>query len=215
MTLLVDECRWPWRGRLWCHLVSDRDLAELHAFARRLALPRRAFQGDHYDLDERGRRRAMDLGAQAVPSRELLGRLRDAGLRMSPASRRAVAAVEPARLAPADWLGRPVDVVVDHEVGSPLFDGAPSPVNLGHVPGTLGWARLPVAAYLLGPATPLEEASGVVVGVLRRHDDLEDRLAVAASAGRAGESQRAWDASAIAVAVEGHERWFASEVLTA
>jgi hypothetical protein len=89
VTLLVDEARWPWRGRRWCHLVSDVSLDELHAFAARLGVPSRAFQGDHYDLHEEGRARAIELGAVPVPSRELLVRLRQAGLRLSPAARRA------------------------------------------------------------------------------------------------------------------------------
>jgi hypothetical protein len=89
VALLVDECRWPHRGMLWCHLVSDRDLDELHEFAASLGVPRRAFQGDHYDLPEDYRERAVALGAHAVPSRELLVRLRDAGLRLSPSARRA------------------------------------------------------------------------------------------------------------------------------
>ena len=89
VTLLVDEARWPWRGRRWCHLVSDVSLDELHDFAAQLGIPRRAFQGDHYDLHEEGRARAIELGAVPVPSRELLVRLRRAGLRLSPAARRA------------------------------------------------------------------------------------------------------------------------------
>jgi hypothetical protein len=89
VTLLVDEARWPWRGRRWCHLVSDVSLDELHDFAARLGVPRRAFQGDHYDLDEPRRALAIALGAEAVPSRELLARLRGAGLRLPPAARRA------------------------------------------------------------------------------------------------------------------------------
>jgi len=65
------------------------DLDELHDLAARLDVPRRAFQGDHYDLDEERRAQAIDLGAVPVTSRELLARLRAAGLRLSPAARRA------------------------------------------------------------------------------------------------------------------------------
>ena len=57
--------------------------------AARLEVPRRVFQGDHYDLDEQRRARAIELGAVPVTSRELLARLRVAGLRLSPAARRA------------------------------------------------------------------------------------------------------------------------------
>lgn len=50
MTILVDPAMWPWRGRLWAHLVSDSSHEELHAFAARLDIPRQVFQGDHYDV---------------------------------------------------------------------------------------------------------------------------------------------------------------------
>lgn len=89
MALFVDECRWEWRGRLWCHLVSDHTLDELHAFAWELGMPRRSFQGDHYDLHDELRAMAIDAGALAVPSRELVRRLRASGLRVAPATRRA------------------------------------------------------------------------------------------------------------------------------
>jgi Protein of unknown function (DUF4031) len=86
--ILVDEACWPWQGRLWAHLVSDESYEELHAFASRLGVPRRSFQGDHYDVPSDYRQLALDLGAVAVSSRELLSRLRGAGLRMTPAARR-------------------------------------------------------------------------------------------------------------------------------
>ena len=69
MTILVDECIWPWRDRLWCHMVSDTSLDELHAFARWLGVPERGFQGDHYDIPEEVRAMALDEGAVAVSSR--------------------------------------------------------------------------------------------------------------------------------------------------
>ncbi|MCX8527069.1 MAG: DUF4031 domain-containing protein [Candidatus Nanopelagicales bacterium] len=86
MALLVDNAVWPWRGRLWCHLVSDASVDELHVFARRLGIPDRAFQGDHYDLTDELRDCAIAEGAVAVTSRELVTALRAAGLRL-PAAR--------------------------------------------------------------------------------------------------------------------------------
>ena len=88
MTVLIDEPRWWFRGRRWSHLVSDRDLDELHAFADRVGIPRRAFQGDHYDVPEEHREQMLQAGAVVVESRELVRRLRAAGLRLSPAERR-------------------------------------------------------------------------------------------------------------------------------
>ncbi|MEP6760082.1 MAG: DUF4031 domain-containing protein [Sporichthyaceae bacterium] len=81
MTVLVDEPIWPFRDRLWCHLVSDTSYDELHALAEALGIPRRAFQGDHYDLPAGLRDDAIALGAQAVSGRELITRLRASGLR--------------------------------------------------------------------------------------------------------------------------------------
>jgi hypothetical protein len=89
MAVLVDEPRWWWRGRRWCHLVSDTSLEELHDFATRVDIPRRAFQGDHYDVPEEHRAEVVTAGAIEVGSRELVRRLRAGGLRLTPAERRA------------------------------------------------------------------------------------------------------------------------------
>ena len=81
--MLIDTPVWPWRGRLWSHLVSDVSHDELHAFAvSALDLPRRAFQGDHYDVPEELYDRAVAAGAEPVGCRELLQRLLAAGLRV-------------------------------------------------------------------------------------------------------------------------------------
>jgi hypothetical protein len=82
VTVLIDTPVWPWRGRRWSHLVSDVSYEELHAFvAAELGIPRRAFQGDHYDIPEDHYDVAIEAGAQPVDARELLSRLRAAGLR--------------------------------------------------------------------------------------------------------------------------------------
>jgi Protein of unknown function (DUF4031) len=83
MTILVDQAVWPWRGRRWAHLVSDDSYDELHAFAGRLGIPRRAFQGDHYDIHAEMRVAAIKMGAEAVDARILVRRLRESGLRLA------------------------------------------------------------------------------------------------------------------------------------
>ncbi len=69
MTVYVDDAIWPWRGRRWAHLMAD-SLDELHHFAARLGIPRRAFQnktsGAHYDIDSTARQYALILGAQPI-----------------------------------------------------------------------------------------------------------------------------------------------------
>jgi hypothetical protein len=84
MAILVDEAHWPWRGRMWAHLVSDTSIEELQAFARRLDLPPRAFQGDHYDVTDEVRECAIAEGALPVDSRTIVRALRAAGLRKHP-----------------------------------------------------------------------------------------------------------------------------------
>lgn len=89
MTVLIDDPLWWWQGRRWCHMVSDVSLEELHTFAAAGGISRRGFQGDHYDVPEDFRADMVAAGAAEVRSRELLRRLRAAGLRLTPAERRA------------------------------------------------------------------------------------------------------------------------------
>jgi len=87
VAILVDQAIWRWRGRRWAHLVSDHSYDELHDFAASLGVDRVRFQGDHYDVPSELRERALELGAEAVDCRELVRRLRAAGLRRGPAAR--------------------------------------------------------------------------------------------------------------------------------
>lgn len=79
--IYVDEPVWPGRGRRWSHLISDVSYVELHAFAELLGLPRRAFDGDHYDLAADRYATAVWLGARPATSREIVAHLVRAGLR--------------------------------------------------------------------------------------------------------------------------------------
>lgn len=65
-------------------MVSDHSHDELHLFASLLGVPRRGFHRDHYDLPSPVRDTALSLGASPVTSRELVRRLREAGLRVPP-----------------------------------------------------------------------------------------------------------------------------------
>jgi 8-oxo-dGTP pyrophosphatase MutT (NUDIX family) len=111
VAILIDPPLWQHRDRRWSHLVSDTSLDELHAFARSLGIPPRGFHGDHYDLPAEHFDDAVAAGAVPVTSRELLVRLRRAGLRVSPAARRA---------ALAD--GTLADEIAQHTFGDDLRD---------------------------------------------------------------------------------------------
>lgn len=95
--ILVDRAIWPAHGRRFAHLVSDTSHDELHAFAAALGLPARAFHRDHYDLPDDWWDRAVAAGATPVDPRELVRRLKAAGLRSRPS-----AADRAARRAPRD-----------------------------------------------------------------------------------------------------------------
>ena len=88
MTVHVDECRWSHRDHMWCHMVSDTSLEELHDFARVLGIPERGFHGDHYDLPRHVRDEAVRLGAVQVSSRDIVRILSRAGLRLTADQRR-------------------------------------------------------------------------------------------------------------------------------
>lgn len=82
MTIWIDQPRWPAHGRMWSHLISDSSLAELHDFAAAIGIPRRAFEGDHYDIPEERYAAAVAAGARPVDGRELVTRLQASGLRI-------------------------------------------------------------------------------------------------------------------------------------
>ncbi|GAB2448687.1 hypothetical protein HD599_001847 [Conyzicola lurida] len=88
MTVLIDQPIWPAHETLWAHLVSDHSLDELHAFAQRAGIPRRGFDGDHYDVPENKWHELVALGALPVTVREMVTRLRDSGLRITQKEKR-------------------------------------------------------------------------------------------------------------------------------
>jgi len=101
MAVLVDPLRSYDRPQLptswWCHMAADGSFEELHRFAERLGIPRRRFQGDHYDLPPWLRSDAVRLGTEPVSTAELLLRMagprgeRARARRAARASRRASA----------------------------------------------------------------------------------------------------------------------------
>ncbi|MCD7441300.1 DUF4031 domain-containing protein [Streptomyces lincolnensis] len=81
MTVYIDPPTWPGHGRMWSHLVSDTSFDELHTFAERAGVPRRAFERDHYDIPSHRYAEVVAAGAVEVSSREVVRLLVGAGLR--------------------------------------------------------------------------------------------------------------------------------------
>jgi len=88
MAVLVDPPLWPRHGTVWGHLVSDSSLDELHAVARALGIPERAFDRDHYDVPTERYDDLLRAGVELVDTRTLIKRLRASGLRVTAADRR-------------------------------------------------------------------------------------------------------------------------------
>lgn len=132
MTIYVDDWQQQARvGRLnakWSHLTAGPfdDLAELHAFARRIGLQKRWFQDkpwprQHYDVTEPKRQAAIQAGAVAITWREAGRQMRDAT-----AAHRAIRAA--AESDPPGWVapfGAPVTYLhrVDAAVAPSLGSG--------------------------------------------------------------------------------------------
>jgi 8-oxo-dGTP pyrophosphatase MutT (NUDIX family) len=82
MTLWIDPPVWPAHGHRFAHLVSDTCYDELHELAARADLPRRAFDGDHYDVPEQRWRAVVAAGAEPTSGLDLVRRLNASGLRL-------------------------------------------------------------------------------------------------------------------------------------
>lgn len=82
VAILIDPPRPEAHGRRWSHLISDTSTEELHAFARAAGIPRRAFEGDHYDIPEERYAAVVAAGAEPTPARDLLRALQRSGLRL-------------------------------------------------------------------------------------------------------------------------------------
>jgi len=79
--ILIDPPLVPSRGRMWSHLASDTSYDELHRFAQTLGIPQRGFDRDHYDIPAERYASVVAAGALPISSRELIVRLKAAGLR--------------------------------------------------------------------------------------------------------------------------------------
>jgi inorganic pyrophosphatase len=103
-----------------------------------------------------------------------------------------------------DWLGRTVDIVVDRPLGSahPRQPDVVYPINYGYIPGTMAPDGHPIDVYVLGVDHPLKRCAAEVVAVIRRRDDVEDKIVAAMS----GE----WDEESIKRATDFQERYFDS-----
>lgn len=101
-------------------------------------------------------------------------------------------------------LGQVVTVLVDRPVGY-SHGNIVYPINYGYVPDIIAGDGEEQDAYILGVNGPLESFTGRVVGVIRRHNDCEDKLAVAPEG-------QAYSREEIAAATHFQEQYFTSTI---
>jgi len=78
-------------------------------------------------------------------------------------------------------LGQTVTVIIDRPMGTyhPKHKDIYYPVNYGYISGIIAGDGEEQDAYVLGVNEPLQEFTGVVVAIIRRYDDVEDKWVVA------------------------------------
>ena len=81
------------------------------------------------------------------------------------------------------------------------------PVNYGYVPGTLAEDGEEIDAYVLGEFEPLDSYEGIVIGIILRRDDNENKLVVSRHVDQYG-------ADEIRALTEFQERFFDSHVIS-
>lgn len=107
------------------------------------------------------------------------------------------------------YLGKIVSIKIDRPIGSehPKHPGLIYPINYGYIPNVLGGDGEELDVYLLGVDVPVEEYTARVIGIVHRHNDVEDKL-VAAPDGSA------FNKDEISRAVHFQEQYYQSEIET-
>ena len=106
------------------------------------------------------------------------------------------------------YLGKLVKVKIDR----PLSSKHPKhnfiyPLNYGFIPNTIAGDGEEIDAYIIGEFEPLETYEGYVVAIIKRVNDVEDKLVVCKDLNKYNKDQ-------INALVEFQERFFESTIKT-
>lgn len=80
------------------------------------------------------------------------------------------------------YLGKTVKIVIDRPLGYIHRKENYSlnyPINYGYIPDVLGGDGEELDVYLLGVDVPVEECTAKIIGIVYRHNDIEDKLVAA------------------------------------
>lgn len=106
-----------------------------------------------------------------------------------------------------EFLGKKVTVKMDRPLGSKHpKHGFVYPVNYGYIPNTISGDGEELDAYVLGEHKPLDEFAGIVVAIIHRIDDDDDKLVVMAEGRNYTDDQ-------IRALTEFQEQYFKSKIL--
>ena len=106
-------------------------------------------------------------------------------------------------------LGSKVTVTIDRPMGSthPKFPQTVYPINYGYIKGLIAGDGMEQDAYVLGVDKPLNTFTGKVIAVIKRLNDVEDKLVVAPEGA-------VFTAEQILKAVEFQEKYFKIQLIT-
>lgn len=76
------------------------------------------------------------------------------------------------------YLGKTVNIKIDRPIGSihPKHPGLIYPINYGYIPNIFGGDGEELDVYLLGIDVPIQECTARIIGIVHRHNDVEDKL---------------------------------------
>lgn len=105
------------------------------------------------------------------------------------------------------YLGESVNVVIDRQLGSkhPTYNFVYT-LNYGYIPNTISGDDEEIDVYIIGEFEPLEKYKGYVVAIIKRENDIEDKLVVCKYLNRYNKDQ-------IKALVEFQERFFKSTII--
>jgi len=108
-----------------------------------------------------------------------------------------------------EYLNKIVNVIVDR----PLCSKHPEhqiyyPLNYGYIPGTISGDGEEIDVYIVGEFQPLKDFEGVVIALVHRKNDVEDKLVVSKDSHKYTKEQ-------IEALIEFQERFFDSEITMA
>ena len=78
------------------------------------------------------------------------------------------------------YIGKEVTVYIDREIGY-HHKGIVYELNYGYIKDIISLDNEYQDAYIIDSVTPLKEVKGTVIAVIKREDDIEDKLVVSIS----------------------------------